>query len=156
VYSLDGFIEKNANDVPRDVHELMQRSTNSVLHAFGVSSISKSLDDFDRDNGRNSNRKSVDKRRKRKTKPSVVSQFKIRLGELMSILNKTKPYYIRCIKPMDLTFADGDKASQRQIGFDDARVVEQLQSSGALEAVRISRSGFPVRMTHRMFYRRYR
>ena len=49
----------------------------------------------------------------------------------------TTLHYIRCVKPND---------GMAAFGFEQARVLRQLQYSGVLEMVRIRRSGFPNRM----------
>ena len=49
----------------------------------------------------------------------------------------TSLHYVRCVKPND---------GMAPFGFEQARVLRQLQYSGVLEMVRIRRSGFPSRM----------
>jgi myosin heavy subunit len=110
----------------------------------------------DGDKGGGSDKGRLGGRRKNK-KPSVVRQFKTQLTELMEYLNATSPFYIRCIKPMDSPQLHASNSGGAScVGFDEKRVVEQLQCSGALEAIRISRSGYPYRMSHHQFYQRYR
>jgi hypothetical protein len=65
----------------------------------------------------------------------------------MGRINSTQPHYIRCLKPND---------SNQPSLFNERRVAEQLRYGGVLEAVRVARSGFPVRMPHSDFYQRYR
>eukprot|EP00514_Thraustochytrium_sp_LLF1b_P009778 CAMPEP_0184556748 /NCGR_PEP_ID=MMETSP0199_2-20130426/41065_1 /TAXON_ID=1112570 /ORGANISM="Thraustochytrium sp., Strain LLF1b" /LENGTH=1621 /DNA_ID=CAMNT_0026953483 /DNA_START=287 /DNA_END=5152 /DNA_ORIENTATION=+ len=80
----------------------------------------------------------------------VVSQsgkFRSQLNELMEILRKTESRYIRCIKP---------NAEQAPNSFDGRKCLEQLKSSGVFEAVEIRKNGFPFRLTHDQFVRRYR
>ena len=78
---------------------------------------------------------------------SVGSAFKGQLASLMEKIFATKPHYIRCLKPNDRNVPDS---------FNRVRIVEQLRYGGVLEAVRVARSGFPVRMQHADFYSRYR
>lgn len=54
----------------------------------------------------------------------------------------TRPHYIRCIKPNDN--AEPDEVSR-------VRVMEQLRYGGVLEAVRVARSGYPVRLPHKVW-----
>jgi ankyrin repeat protein len=54
---------------------------------------------------------------------------------------------VRCLKPNDKNISSE---------FNQGRVVEQLRCGGVLEAVRVSRSGYPTRMPHSQFYQRYR
>ena len=65
----------------------------------------------------------------------------------MTKIFSTKPHYIRCLKPNDQNVPDN---------FNRNRTTEQLRYGGVLEAVRVARSGFPVRLTHADFYLRYR
>ncbi|EWM26874.1 Myosin head, motor domain protein, partial [Nannochloropsis gaditana] len=81
------------------------------------------------------------------TSLSVSSQFKQQLLELMSKVHRTRPHYIRCLKPNDKNVPDT---------FNRFRITEQLRYGGVLEAVRVARSGYPVRLVHSEFYARYR
>lgn len=54
----------------------------------------------------------------------------------MKRINATQPHYIRCIKPNDALTPDV---------FHDAMVGDQLRCAGVLEAVRVSRLGYPHR-----------
>ena len=78
---------------------------------------------------------------------SVSTQFKMQLAELMSKVSSTMPHYIRCLKPNDENVPDK---------FHRRRTTEQLRYGGVLEAVRVARSGFPVRLSHQDFFARYR
>ncbi|XP_042021449.1 myosin-2-like isoform X3 [Salvia splendens] len=79
-------------------------------------------------------------------KQSVITKFKDQLFKLMQQLESTTPHFVRCIKPN----------SKKVHGeFEKDLVSEQLRCCGILEVVRISRSGYPTRMTHQEFTRRY-
>ena len=65
----------------------------------------------------------------------------------MQKIYATRPHYIRCLKPNDENVPDN---------FNRRRTTEQLRYGGVLEAVRVARSGFPVRLLHVDFYSRYR
>ncbi|CAN0193358.1 unnamed protein product [Ectocarpus sp. 13 AM-2016] len=60
----------------------------------------------------------------------------------MDMIRDTRPHYIRCIKPNDN--AEPDEVSR-------VRVMEQLRYGGVLEAVRVARSGYPVRLPHKVY-----
>ncbi|WOH13189.1 hypothetical protein DCAR_0832698 [Daucus carota subsp. sativus] len=79
-------------------------------------------------------------------KLSVVSKFKGQLFQLMQRLENTTPHFIRCIKPNNF---------QSPGLYEQGLVLQQLRCCGVLEVVRISRSGFPTRITHQKFARRY-
>ncbi|KAG1368196.1 Myosin-2 heavy chain [Cocos nucifera] len=68
------------------------------------------------------------------------------LFKLMQWLGNTTPHFIRCIKP---------NSKQLPGIYQHDLVLEQLRCCGVLEVVRISRSGYPTRMTHQQFAERY-
>ncbi len=78
--------------------------------------------------------------------PTVGTQFRQQLKQLLSIINATSPHYIRCLKPNSL-------GQPRQV--DRASLISQLRCGGVLEAVRVSRVGFPVRFLHDEFLSRF-
>lgn len=67
------------------------------------------------------------------------------LFQLVQRLGNTRSHFIRCIKPNN---------SHSPGIYDQQLVLQQLKCCGVLEVVRISRSGFPTRMTHPKFARR--
>ena len=77
---------------------------------------------------------------------SVGAKFSQQLKDLRSRINATAPHYIRCLKPNDELLPDE---------FDPKQIVEQLRYSGVLEAVRVSRAGYPTRYPHWQFMSRY-
>nr|GLL36291.1 hypothetical protein TanjilG_30478 [Ipomoea trifida] len=79
-------------------------------------------------------------------KLSVATKFKGQLFQLMQRLESTTSHFIRCIKPNNF---------QSPGKYDQGLVLQQLRCCGVLEVVRISRSGFPARMSHQKFARRY-
>nr|ABJ53200.1 myosin VIII-1 [Nicotiana benthamiana] len=79
-------------------------------------------------------------------KLSVSTKFKGQLFQLMQRLETTTPHFIRCIKPNNF---------QSPGKYEQGLVLQQLRCCGVLEVVRISRAGFPTRMSHQKFARRY-
>lgn len=78
---------------------------------------------------------------------TVSSEFKDQLQDLMSRVRVTCPHFVRCIKPN----------AQLKAGlFDRQHVVEQLRYQGVLQAIEVSRSGFPMRLRHRQGVLEYR
>lgn len=77
---------------------------------------------------------------------SVCAKFAEQLVDLRVRINATSPHYIRCLKPNDELLPDD---------FDPKQIVEQLRYSGVLEAVRVSRAGYPTRYPHSQFISRY-
>lgn len=73
--------------------------------------------------------------------------FKTQLNDLMKLISTTNPHYIRCIKP-------NDKNIKQKINR--YRVNEQLKYSGILEAIRVARSGYPIRFKKESFVEKYK
>ncbi|XXG71364.1 hypothetical protein AAC387_Pa07g0636 [Persea americana] len=79
-------------------------------------------------------------------KQSVGRKFKGQLFKLMQWLENTTPHFICCIKP---------NSKQLPGIYEKDLILQQLRCCGVLEVARISRSGYPNRMTHQKFSRRY-
>lgn len=77
---------------------------------------------------------------------SLGRQFSESLKVLRVRIDATSPHYIRCLKPNDALLPDN---------FDPKNIVEQLRYCGVLEAVRVSRAGYPTRYPHDIFMTRY-
>lgn len=77
---------------------------------------------------------------------SFLKFWQDNLFKLMHQLENTIPHVICCIKP-----------NNKQLpGMSDKDlVIEQLRCCGVLEVVRISRSGYPTRLTHQEFTSRW-
>ena len=58
----------------------------------------------------------------------------------MERIRSTEPHFVRCIKPNQQNVAGS---------FERKSVVQQLQYQGVLQAIEVSRVGFPVRLKHR-------
>lgn len=65
----------------------------------------------------------------------------------MDKISRTRPHYIRCLKPNDANVCDE---------FIRSRVGDQLRYGGVLEAVKVARSGYQVRLPRADFYAKYR
>jgi hypothetical protein len=101
--------------------------------------------------------------------PSAVMQFKSGLQSLIQQVSETIPHYIRCINPISRTelreqlekkqgnSTTSSSVSESMISsFNQYHVAEQLRYGGILEAIRVARSGYPIRYTHYDFLLRYR
>eukprot|EP00804_Cyclotella_cryptica_P003663 CCRYP_016569-RC/>CCRYP_016569-RC protein AED:0.25 eAED:0.26 QI:0/0.75/0.55/1/0.75/0.55/9/0/1133 len=128
-YTTDEWIEKNKDQLPAASVELLQSSDFSLL---------KDLQSFVRAEGAGG-RGSV-------AMKSVAAKFSEQLKDLRARIDRTSPHYIRCLKPNDELLPDE---------FDPKNIVEQLRYSGVLEAVRVSRAGYPTRYPHSLFLSRY-
>ena len=77
---------------------------------------------------------------------SISHQFRSSLHKLIEELKGCQLHYIRCLKPNDQDLPDH---------FGRSRIVEQLRYSGVLEAVKVARAGYPIRMLHDEYNTRY-
>ena len=149
-YLASSFVEKNKNELPKEAISLLHHSTVPLLSAiFSAHWIASAPDDstalsggLQSKHGNGSTSGAAGGK-----VASVSTQFKSQLALLMKKVSSTMPHYIRCLKPNDQSMADK---------FDRKRTTEQLRYGGVLEAVRVARSGFPVRLPHSDFYSRYR
>jgi myosin VIIa len=78
---------------------------------------------------------------------SVGYQFKKQLNQLINVIDDTETHYVRCIKPNDLN---------KDTLFNREKVINQLKYCGVIEAIKVARSGYSVRMNHNIFLDRYR
>lgn len=125
-YNVDGFLEKNKDLLWRDLMVLGEESGLPIVqNMFPKGAASK-----------------------RKKRPETQgTQFRRQVNDLVSLLKKCEPHYIRCIKPND---------SKRAGFFENDRVLHQVQYLGLLENVRVRRAGFAFRMEYPRFLRRYK
>ena len=124
-YSVKNFGEKNLDSVQDSLLSLVKNSQNEVVVAILQQ---------DRDTSKSG-------------ADSVTAIFKRQLKELLTMINSTKPSWIRCIKPHPV---------KRPKLFDPVSTMAQLASSGVLETVRVRKSGYPVRLPHAVFVNRFK
>lgn len=136
VYETATFLEKNRDLLHSDLIQLLSSCTG--LPKSFASNLSKGEEKPTTQRGRSNGADSQ--------KQSVATKFKGQLFKLMQRLENTSPHFIRCIKPNGL---------QLPGVFDQGLVLQQLRCCGVLEVVRISRSGYPTRMSHQQFAKRY-
>ncbi|KAJ8764679.1 hypothetical protein K2173_007767 [Erythroxylum novogranatense] len=137
VYDTNGFLEKNRDPLHSEFTQLLASCSCELLKMFAskMPSMSPKLTSSSSKFG------GVES-----STQSVCTKFKAQLFKLMHQLENTTPHFIRCIKPN----------VKRLSGlFDQDLVLEQLRCCGILEVVRISRCGYPTRMTHQEFAGRY-
>ncbi|KAF4321179.1 hypothetical protein G195_005702 [Phytophthora kernoviae 00238/432] len=146
-YMTDGFCDKNKDHMHTEAIDLLRTSKFAFVRACFENSVNAGGNASPR-NGRTESRSSDTIRRRSGgiMSSTVVAQFKNQLSSLLEVLNATEPHFIRCIKP-------NDQASASE--FERRRLLEQLRCSGVLEAVKISRSGYPVRFSHDVFIKTY-
>ncbi|XP_060195704.1 myosin-1 [Lycium barbarum] len=137
-YDTTGFLEKNRDLMHSNSIQLLSSCKYRLPQTFASNMLSQSekpvVGPLYKSGGADSQ------------KLSVSTKFKGQLFQLMQRLENTTPHFIRCIKPNN---------SQSPGKYEQGLVLQQLRCCGVLEVVRISRSGFPTRMSHHKFARRY-
>lgn len=139
-YDTAGFLEKNKDEMPMVASELFTNSSCVFIQDIGKH-FSTKINDADAipTNATPSKRSSI-------SRVSVGGQFSNQLHKLRRRIDETHPHYIRCLKP-------NDRLQPGRIDLDI--VVDQLRCGGILEAIRVSRAGFPHRYTFDQFYSRF-
>ncbi|XP_057956923.1 myosin-2 [Malania oleifera] len=137
LYDTSGFLEKNRDPLHHDSIQLLSSCSRKLPRLFA----SNVLNQFQKPASHSSQSGVLDSQ-----KQSVGTKFKGQLFKLMQQLESTTPRFIRCIKP---------NGKQLPGMYEKDLVLQQLKCCGVLEVVRISRSGYPTRMTHQEFARRY-
>ncbi|KAI4322882.1 hypothetical protein L6164_022533 [Bauhinia variegata] len=135
-YDTTGFLEKNRDPLPSNSIQLLSSCSCQLIQLFANKMLNHSQ--------KQSNSFQIGAPDSQKQ--SVGTKFKGQLFKLMHQLENTTPHFIRCIKP---------NTKQLPGAFDEGLVLQQLRCCGVLEVVRISRAGYPTRMTHQEFARRY-
>ena len=143
-YSTHSFLDKNKDELPKEATEFLLSSKSSLFQTLGhilnenvgIGSLGSCAN---ASSTMNHSRSSI-------SRASVGSQFAVQLRELRERIDVTTPHYIRCLK-------SNDKLVPYE--FVPSIIADQLRSGGVLEAVRVSRVGFPQRYLHDVFLRRY-
>ncbi|KAI3427532.1 uncharacterized protein J3R85_009358 [Psidium guajava] len=135
-YDTSGFLEKNRDALPSDSVELLSSCSCQLPHLFALRVLEQSM----------KSAIPLNRGMMESQKHSVGTKFKGQVFKLMHQLERTKPHFIRCIKP---------NSKQLPGLYENDLVLQQLRCCGVLEVVRISRSGYPTRMTHQEFSERY-
>jgi myosin-3 len=76
---------------------------------------------------------------------TVASSFVLSLDALIALMDKSRPHFVRCIKP---------NADKKANAYDQDYVRRQLKYCGVLETVRIRREGYPHRIEYVYFFPR--
>ncbi|XP_035827560.1 myosin-VIIa [Aplysia californica] len=127
-YDCRGFLEKNRDTFSIDLVHLIQASKSKFINLLFNTDISMGTDT-------------------RKKSPTLASQFKKSLEQLMTTLSSCQPFFVRCIKPNE---------SKKPLQFDRELCCKQLRYSGMMETIRIRRAGYPIRHHFAEFVDRYR
>ena len=133
-YDVNGFIEKNLDQITNDITEALSQSSNKLIKKLFETNL--------RENTKQSNSKGPNKLQS----DTLSKQFKNQLDELLKMLSESNPRYVKCIKPNSL------KAPKI---LDSIDVMDQLLCAGVLEAIKIRKQGYNIRRTKEEFYKTY-
>ena len=125
-YDVNGFLDKNRDTLKDPVKVMMRKSTDPLVAICVVAPIPVE--------------------QKKGKALTVGGSFKESLAQLMELINSTNPHWIRCVKP---------HPAKKPKMFQGVETMNQLESSGVLGTVKIRKAGYPVRLTHDRFVRRY-
>lgn len=152
-YSSQYFLEKNHDVVRSDMADLLKMSNSVFVNglfsflrvdevtAQGGKSADRSKSSASIQQGTGNRRSSLSGRIS-----TLSGEFRVQLEDLMMKINATSPHYVRCLKPNTRNAGDA---------FDPQLIIGQLRCGGVLEAVRVSRAGYPNRYSFDHFIHRY-
>ena len=130
-YNVDNWLQKNTDPVSEHVLQLLPDSSNEF-----ISNLFKNDEHL------------VDQKKRGASNRLKTASLKHKdqLRDLMEQLERTEPHFVRCILP---------NLEKKANKFDKTLVLNQLRCNGVLEGIRITRAGYPNRMTFEDFYSRY-
>ena len=139
-YTAAYFLDKNKDELPKEATEFLMSSSISIVPELGRILSKKT------GNGSSAVPHKAQRSSSSLTRASVGSQFATQLHELRGKIDCTEPHYVRCLKPNDELTSDN---------FNPSIIADQLRCAGVLEAVRVSRVGYPQRYPKDLFVERY-
>ncbi|EQC29089.1 hypothetical protein SDRG_13249 [Saprolegnia diclina VS20] len=161
-YETVGFMEKHRDALMQDLLDLVRSSTKAFVVSLFPLEQPPTVDEPDAISSAASTPSPKSKleawvkkpepkpllegRKKALPPKTLGSQFKASLSSLMDTIGSTQAHYVRCIKP---------NAVKSPTVFDKPMVVAQLRSAGVIDAIRISRAGYPARLTAHELSTRY-
>ncbi|KAF4705085.1 hypothetical protein FOZ63_012578, partial [Perkinsus olseni] len=128
-YDTEGFMDKNKDQMSYSLFKVMKASTSAYVSTLFTEYEDTKFQDPD----------SAPSGKSKKKLTTISGEFKQQLNELMDTVRETEPHFIRCIKPNPMNLPDV---------YDRPSVCEQLRYGGVLQAIQVSRAGYPVRISH--------
>jgi myosin V len=146
-YNTDNFLEKNKDELPKETTELLKSSSRPFVAHLGLLLTESSASATSQSTPQKpANSKQMKRSSSSILRESVGVQFCAQLRELRTRIESTAPHYVRCLKPND---------DLVPYDFNPLVIADQLRCAGVLEAIRVSRVGFPHRYFHAHFVERY-
>jgi myosin protein heavy chain len=148
VYNVTDWITKNKDPLQDDIAKAIQASKNSF---FASLFSDPDLDPRERLAQQKAAAAEAAGKKKAVTTSgatflTVASAYKDQLADLMDTLRATEPNFIRCLIP---------NLQKKQQSLNAELILEQLACNGVLEGIRISRKGYPNRVTYSEFTKRF-
>lgn len=134
-YTTVGFVDKNKDQLSEDLSAAMLVSEDPLVQKL-FEPVKETSEGASKSRRRGSSLMAE----------TVTSKFRRQLLQLMTAISSTEVQYVRCIKPNRV------KSPQK---MNNLMVVEQLRCAGVIEAIRISRAGYPNRLPHGDFVSRF-
>mmetsp|Transcript_15757 Transcript_15757/g.38099 ORF Transcript_15757/g.38099 Transcript_15757/m.38099 type:complete len:1142 (-) Transcript_15757:190-3615(-) len=135
-YDSEGFLEKNRDELRKELMACVRQSSEAFVSKLCPESVDTAA-----------YTPYTPRVVRRRMKSTVASEFQYQLDELMGTIDKTEPHFIRCLKP---------NHDRRPGCLQRDLLAEQLRYQGIVQAVDISRKGFPVRVSHEDFWGKYK
>mmetsp|Transcript_41917 Transcript_41917/g.98244 ORF Transcript_41917/g.98244 Transcript_41917/m.98244 type:complete len:1788 (-) Transcript_41917:606-5969(-) len=129
-YSAKQFINRNKDNIPDDLINCALKSTNTIVNTYSKKLLGGGLGS------------KLEKNRQKGwlVSETILKSFQKRLKALMRVIEKTRPWYICCIKP------NSDNIPQKT---NHLETLDQLRRAGLAEVLTISRSYFQHSLLHR-------
>jgi myosin heavy subunit len=147
-YDVRGFLDKNKDTLHGDIEEILKSSASDFIQNLMTTVRARSKTG---DGGSEDMKPSTPKMKRggggKKKQPTLAASFKKQLTELMTTLNATNPYFIRCMKP---------NAEKKGRLFTPVMMLGQLRYAGLVEVCRIRQVGFPVRFDNDVFCKMFK
>jgi myosin-5 len=137
-YDAECFVERNMDNLPDGLVECAAKSTNSLIRVEFEELLSS--------RGQEEQEDMQSQKKKKRANKTVLCTFQMQLRSLMSAIQGTRTRYIRCIKPNNLMMPRLT---------DHKNTMYQLECSGLLTAIAISRESFPNKLPYEFILDRY-
>ncbi|RHY21530.1 hypothetical protein DYB32_009790 [Aphanomyces invadans] len=141
LYEKDAYLQKNQDTLPAEAIDLCGWSTCPIVRSL-LAATPGQLEKSKKASQQQSTHRPLARQPSNLRSTSVSAQFRFQLDDLIQVIGCTQARFIRCVKSND----EGVPAK-----LTPPRVLQQLRSGGVLEAVRIARAGYAVRVDHDRF-----
>merc|ERR1719295_512757 len=134
-YNLTGWLEKNKDPLNDTIVQMIKEGGNEMAQLCFIDHPGQPLET-----------PKDQERKKGKGGKTVSSYFKGQLDDLMGVLYKTEPHFIRCVVP---------NTHKIPGGIEPALIMHQYKCNGVLAGIAICRAGFPNKLVCPEFKARY-